>query len=295
MTPLTIIPDIHADADRLRRSIAAAPSSGRLAFLGDLIDAGPDVARPADREVLQEVRSLVEDGRAQIVMGNHELNAILFHRVGRDNVPLRSRGEKNAKQHRSFCEAFGVGTPEALDWTEWFLELPLWLDLGRLRLVHACWNDSDIQIISTRRPDGKLRHEDLVEVAAKASPFAKAVNNLLTGPERKLPEGVSFHDKSGHERHHARIAWWRSNERTWRRAALSIPNLHELPDTEINSFDGVQFYVEGAPPVFVGHYKMLGEPVIESANAVCLDYPHAPCVYEWHGETRLRGGLLIRV
>lgn len=292
VTPLTIIPDIHADADRLRRSVAAAPPAGKLAFLGDLIDAGSDVARPADRDVLQEVRGLVEGGRAQVVTGNHELNAILFHRVGRDNAPLRSRSEKNAKQHRSFCDAFGVSTPEAIYWTEWFLELPLWLDLGGVRLVHACWNDEDIETISARRPDARLRPEDLEEVAAKTSAFAKAVNNLLTGPELRLPEGVSFHDKGGHERHHARIAWWRSQERTWRRASLSIPNPDELPDTEIGSFDGVQFYPAGSPPVFVGHYKMLGEPTLEVPNAVCLDYPHDPCVYLWQGEATISGELL---
>lgn len=292
MIPLTIIPDIHADADRLRRCVAAAPPAGKLAFLGDLIDAGPDVSHPADLVVLQEVRGLVDGARAQVVMGNHELNAILFHRVGRDNAPLRSRSEKNAKQHRSFCGAFGVGAPEALHWTEWFLEFPLWLDFGGVRLVHACWNDEDIEIISARRPDAKLRHEDLEEVSAKTSAFAKAVNNLLTGPELRLPEGVSFHDKGDHERHHTRIAWWRSQERTWRRASLSIPNPDELPDTEIGSFDSVQFYPEGSPPVFVGHYKMRGEPTVGAPHAVCLYYPHDPCVYLWYGEPTLSSELL---
>ncbi len=159
-------------------------------------------------------------------------------------------------------------------------------------MVHACWNDEDIETISARRPDARLRPEDLEEVAAKTSAFAKAVNNLLTGPELRLPEGVSFHDKGGHERHHARIAWWRSQERTWRRASLSIPNPDELPDTEIGSFDGVQFYPAGSPPVFVGHYKMLGEPTLEVPNAVCLDYPHDPCVYLWQGEATISGELL---
>ncbi len=110
-----------------------------------------------------------------------------------------------------------------------------------------------------------------------------------------MPHGVSFRDKGGHERRDARIAWWRSSERTWRRAALSVPNPDELPDTEIEAVGSVQFYEAYEPPVFVGHYKMLGEPRIESANAACLDYPYAPCIYRWDGESRLQEERLIRI
>ena len=295
MLPTTIIPDIHADADRLRRSVCAAPPSNRLAFLGDLIDAGTAVAAPADQQVLVQVRAMMNAGRAVSVMGNHELNAILFHRTGTSGEPLRSRAPKNAKQHRSFCDAFGIATREALDWTEWFLEFPLWLDLGGLRLVHAYWSSTDIEAIAARRPDGRLKHEDLEEVAAKKSDFARAVNNLLTGPEVELPEGVSFHDKGGHRRHHARIAWWRSEHKTWRNAALSIPAPSELPDTEMCGLDGFEFYPNDAPPVLVGHYKMLGTPRIGSPNAACLDYPDTPCVYHWAGETHLTQQALMVV
>ncbi|MCZ8079072.1 MAG: hypothetical protein O9289_05920 [Rhodobacteraceae bacterium] len=295
MKQFTIVPDIHADADRLRRSLVAATPSSQLAFLGDLIDAGHNTTTPSDRQVLSDVRSLVDSGRAVSVMGNHELNAILFHRNDHLGRPLRSREPKNAKQHKSFCDAFGVGTDEALAWTEWFLGLPLWLDLGELRLVHACWDRAAIETIAERRPDARLRAEDLEEVAAKQTPFAQAVNLLLTGPELKLPDGVSFHDKGGHARHHARIAWWRSNEKTWRRASLSVPNPNELPDAEIEMIDGVEFYGEGEPPVIVGHYKMLGTPAIESANAACLDYPNCPCIYEWNGESQLLDESVIKV
>ncbi|MBC2834079.1 metallophosphoesterase [Paragemmobacter straminiformis] len=285
MTPLTVIPDIHADPDRLYRGLAAA-GDGRVALLGDLIDAGHSVAKPDDREVLRIVRRRIEDGRAVAIMGNHELNAILFHRTagsGENEKPLRSREPKNAKQHESFCDAFGVATRDALDWTSWFLELPLWLEMDGLRLVHACWNRSAIKTVGERRPDGRLKEEDLEEVAAKTTEFARAVNLLLTGPELALPPGISFHDKGGHKRHHARIAWWRSHARTWRRASLSIPKPDELPDEDIESFGDLDFYRDDEPPVLVGHYKMLGAPCIESPKAACLDYPDAPCVYHWSG------------
>jgi hypothetical protein len=125
---ITVIPDIHADLQRLEATLGVV--DGPLAFLGDFIDGGGQGA--CDRTVLTRVRGLIDDG-AVAVMGNHELNAILFHRG------LRADSDKNRDQHRSFLEAFGFATPEALAWTDWFLTLPLWLDLGGLRLAHACW------------------------------------------------------------------------------------------------------------------------------------------------------------
>ena len=48
----------------------------RAMFLGDIIDRGPRV-----REALHLVRDMVEQGEAQIVIGNHEFNAITYSRL----------------------------------------------------------------------------------------------------------------------------------------------------------------------------------------------------------------------
>lgn len=287
MTDIDVIPDIHADADRLEASLALA-GAGRIAFLGDLIDAGEGV-RADDRAVLARVRRLVDDGGARIVMGNHELNAILFHRG------LRAASAKNVRQHASFLAAFGHGTREALDWTEWFLSLPLWRDAEGLRLVHACWSPAAIDEVAKRRPDGRLAEEDLEEVAEKRTPFARAVETLLCGPEVELPGGAVFTDIKGARRRHVRIAWWRSGARSWRDAALSVPEPGDLPDGPLTGFEGVELYPAGAPPVLVGHYKMHGTPAIESRNAACLDYPASPCLYRWRGEARLDAERLATV
>lgn len=53
----------------------------RLIFVGELIDQGPD-----NRGVINTVRPLVESGHAVCLMGNHELNAVLFHTV----MPMES-------------------------------------------------------------------------------------------------------------------------------------------------------------------------------------------------------------
>lgn len=288
LTQTLVIPDLHADPERLEASLRAAPSGARIAFLGDFIDAGRTVARPDDAAVLDRVMALMDTGAAVGVMGNHELNALLFHRQDADGMPLRPRDAKNRAQHRSFCASFGIGTPEALDRTAWFLTLPLWLDLDGLRLVHACWDPGAIATIAARRPDGRLLEDDLEEVAAKQTAFARAVDLLLSGPEIPLPPGVGFHDAAGHYRDRVRIAWWRADARTWREAALSVPKPELLPEAEIDQERGVAFYGSDEPPVLVGHYKMQGPPRLEGPTAACLDYPGTPCVYRWTGERALR-------
>ncbi len=84
-----VIPDLHGHAARLEaalKQVARYPAS-RLAFLGDLIDdsprrrearkAGTLPGTPDDsREILATVRSLHDAGRAEVLLGNHEVMAM---------------------------------------------------------------------------------------------------------------------------------------------------------------------------------------------------------------------------
>lgn len=263
---ITIIPDIHADLQRLEATLAVI--DGQLAFLGDFIDGGQGAC---DRTVLTRVRGQIDAG-ALSVMGNHELNAILFHRG------LRADSDKNRDQHRSFLEAFGFATPEALSWTDWFLTLPLFLDLGGLRLAHACWSIPDIATVAARRPDGRLQESDLVEIGEESTPFGRAVKRIVSGPEVRLPAGHSFLDHKRHPRTEVRLAWWRNDAATYRAAALSVPDVMVLPDIPLPAGVVAEIYPADAAPVLVGHYKMTGRPHV-SGNATSIDYPDAPCAY----------------
>ena len=286
MTSLAVIPDIHADPSRLHASLDAATGSN-VAFLGDFIDAGNSVDMPDDASVLRKVRSLVDQEGALAVMGNHELNAILFHRRDKKGAPLRCHSSKNVSQHASFLDTIGFATPAAIEWTEWFLNLPLWIELDGLRLVHACWDQVSIDLIKSRRPDGRLLAEDLEEIALKRTDFAKAVEVLTSGPEVLLPGNHSFLDNKRSRRREVRLAWWKPQQGTWRELALAVPNVTELPDTPVIGCDAISIYGDDQPPVLVGHYKMKGEPRIEVGQAACLDYPEFRCVYHWSGERQL--------
>ena len=276
-----VIPDLHADPNRLDTTLARL--HGPLAFLGDFID-GKN-GQGDDRAVLTRVRGLMDRG-AVAVMGNHELNAILFHHG------LREDNTKNRRQHESFLTAFGHATPEALSWTDWFLTLPLWLDLGGLRLVHACWRDQDIATIAARRPDGRLHPDDLPEIHSESSEFGRAVKRLVSGPEVLLPSGLSFVDGGGTVRLAVRLAWWRNDMPTWRDAVLSVDDVTRLPDTPLPDDLRAEAYPSDATPVLVGHYKMRGLPQV-SGVAASLDYPATACAYRWSGEKTLKQNHLV--
>ena len=285
----TVIPDIHADLERLNWSIKKAQGS-KIIFLGDLIDAGKLVTKPDDLGVLQKVSQLIYDGQASCILGNHELNAILFHRrSSASNEHLRSHKEQNSKQHKSFIEAFGVESSDALSWTAWMLKtLPLWLELDGLRIAHACWSEKAINIVKKRRPSGHLQLEDLEEIAAKTTEFALAVETITSGPEARLPVGYSFTDNGGNTRDHVRLSWWNAENTTWTKAALSVPDLSQLPTDGLPPELMSEIYSMDAIPVLVGHYKMKGMPTLQSANATSLDYPMNKCVYHWSGESTLQ-------
>lgn len=235
-----------------------------------------------------------DQGHAVAIMGNHELNALLYHQPGlnadgTDDGYMRAHSDKNRAQHQTFLDEFPVGHPDTAEMLDWFLTLPLFLDLGGLRLVHACWDDARVVTILDRRPNCLLLQDDLQEIALEkdASGFAEAVLTTLKGPEAELPTPYFFHDIKGHRRTALRLKWWQSGAMTWRDAALSVPDPETLPATPIEGKVAFRAYAAEAKPVFFGHYKRLGIPDIDAPNAACLDYPQLPCTYRWAGETRL--------
>lgn len=295
-----IIPDIHADIDRLTETLSSlgyergdetwAHPEGRIAaFLGDFIDMGL-----ANRSVLTLIRAMCDQGHAMAIMGNHELNALLYHSPGLNSDGtgdgyMRAHSAKNKGQHQTFLDEFPVGHPHTNEMMKWFLSRPLFLDLGGLCLAHACWDDARIATIKDRRPNGRLAIDDLQEIALEndATGFAEAVLTTLKGPEAELPEPYGFFDTNREWRTSVRLKWWQSGAMTWRDAALSVPDLETLPATPIEGDFEFRAYGAEAKPVFFGHYKRLGTPAIDAPNAVCLDYPCVTCAYRWAGEARL--------
>ncbi|WP_084777292.1 metallophosphoesterase [Bradyrhizobium sp.] len=296
-----LVGDIHGHADALHRLLrrldyevidgAFRHSARQMIFVGDFIDRGPQ-----QLEVLRIARSMSEAGAAMAVMGNHEFNAIgwVTQKCGSF---LREHEPKNQKQHAEFLRQIGENSAAHKDAIDWFMTLPVWLDLPGLRVVHACWHDPSREALKPFIDDaGCLIAEGVLESYRHGSVAHSAVEILLKGPEEVLPEGIHFFDKDGHRREEVRLRWWDQKATTFRRAALGMEGReNEVPDTRLPR----DYRYHEGKPVFFGHYWLTKEPVITATNAACLDFSVAKegylTAYRWSGERELTKKSLVSV
>ncbi len=250
-------------------------------FLGDLIDRGPH-----QRDVISIVKPMIESGGAQSVMGNHEYNAIAFAtRDARKGGYLRAHSDRNLKQHEAFLNEYEFDSADHREVIDWFKSLPMWLELDGIRVVHACWDWVFIEQIG----NPQITDELLLASFDNEQWQFDAIETLLKGKELPLPAGHHFNDKFGNPRHDIRVRWWDQSADTYKKAFLGPESaLTQIPDDEING-DHLIDYSHDAPPVFLGHYWMEGEPEPLAANIACTDYSVAKtggklAAYRWDGE-----------
>lgn len=302
-----VIGDVHDHYEKLlallqslgyrKRDGAFRHPDGRQAvFVGDLIDRGP-----LQEEVLYTVRDMIDSGSAQCIMGNHEWNAIGYATPIGDGEYGKARSAKNLKHHHVFLDQVGLDTPRHKAWVEWFKTLPPFLDLGGIRVAHACWRDAEIRTIQSGMHDGRLTEGFLAESFMKkpAPTAARQAMDLITkGPEVRLPEGHVFYDHEGTPREDIRLQWWKEDARTYRNAAM-VPTLQlpNIPDEPLP--DGVVMGADSDKPLLVGHYWLSGRPGVRSGKVAVLDFSAAgngPLVaYRWDGEAQLSDDKLVAV
>ena len=275
-----VIPDIHGQADKLTGLLTRLGYRERngawrhsdptrsAVFLGDFIDRGPENAK-----VIRIVRAMMEASTAQAIMGNHELNAIQFHTPhDQTGEPLRPHSAKNMKQHGSFLAEHPVGSDAAVDAITWMKRLPLFLEFDGFRVVHACWNETKIDLLRALTTGAVMTDQQFVDAADKTTTLYDLVETTTKGPELPLPPGYFFTDKDGTRRKEIRLKWWQQCASGWSEVAISVPDPSELPDGQIPPETIAEAYPENAKPVFFGHYWLDGRPTMQAPNALCLDY-----------------------
>ena len=279
-----------------------APQGRKAIFVGDLIDRGPEQVR-----VVETVRSMVDDGQALCVLGNHEFNAMLGpdgKLVGEgkraDELPpeawLKKHTERNLGNHAEFLKQVTEGSDLHKDMIRWFRTLPVALDLGGIRVAHAWWNDTFVRRLDDRLRNG-LDDAFLQAAGVKGSPEWTAMEGVTKGLEANLPDGMTFVDHSGVERDEVRLRWWLPKGSSWRAAAFVSDEARErLCDrTPVPDYDGFG-EVEGAP-VFIGHYWMDGPRTPQSSKVACCDYSvprsRRMVAYRWDGEAELVAGKFV--
>ncbi len=297
-----IIGDIHGQADKLHALLAHLGYEDRggayrhpdrtVIFVGDFIDKGPQ-----QLESVMTARRMVDARTAQAVMGNHEFNAIAWHTPDSD-LPgefLRPRGgswgDGNRKQHAAFLDEVEGNPSLHKEVVDWFMTLPLWLDLPGIRVVHACWHDGYMDKLKPYLTPADQLTPELVVSASRAGRMQYiAVEALTKGLEVRLPDGHTFSDKYGQSRRNVRIQWWEAEATTYRELALWPDDLREqLPAIPL-SHDARSPY-DNTKPVFFGHYWMTGNVKTQTPTVACVDYSAAqdgPLVaYRWDGEPAL--------
>ena len=295
-----LIGDIHGHASELTEMLdllGYRQTSGvyrhperQAVFLGDFIDRGPQI-----KQVLEIVRPMVEAGTARAVIGNHELNALAYHTPQPDDPEqfVRPHNEKNDKQHRETLRQLSAA--DLTSALNWFRTLPLWLDLGGVRAVHACWDEQLMDLIQ-----GPVDDRFVVSACQQDGRLFEPVEAILKGKEASLPAPHGFHDKDGHFRKKTRVKWFLDPDgHTFGSYALATDSIDcplPLPNEIIAA---ARPYPADSPPVFVGHYWLSGpEPKLLADNVACLDWSVAKggylCCYRWSGEQRLDASNFVR-
>jgi len=294
-----IIPDIHGQYEKLTHALSGLgyrehhgawrhPDPLRSClFLGDFIDRGP-----RNGDVIRLVRTMLDAGTAQAVMGNHELNAIHFHSQDPETgTPLRPWSAKNLRQHHSFLQEFTPGSPATQEAISWMQGLPLFLELDGFRAVHACWDEARIDKLGQHTATGVLSEAQLMQVADPKHVLNDLVETITKGPDVPLPNGHRFADKDGHIRTEVRVKWWNASGKSWADIAMSVPTPNALPTGALPKNVTAMAYPAGAKPVFFGHYWLTGTPVLQAPNALCLDYSagkDGPLIsYQMHPESQI--------
>lgn len=141
---IDVVGDVHGELQALLTLMRTLgydeggehPEGRRMVFLGDLCDRGPD-----SPGVLALVRRLTEAGRAQVVLGNHEINLLR-------EVPRHGNGwffpDDHDRAHGEFRASRPVPAEERAGVLAFLRELPVALARDDLRVVHAVWDDDSL-------------------------------------------------------------------------------------------------------------------------------------------------------
>jgi len=299
--PLDIVGDVHGELQALNDLLTRLgygadgthPDRRHLVFVGDLGDRGPD-----SPGVIRRVAGMVHEGRAQCVLGNHELSLLR-------NVPKPGNGWFYATDHDQARGDFPECRPATAADREAFVSfiatLPLALERPDLRIVHAAWHPGSLAILGRELKSQSVlgvyeRHHAAAEAWAGQSDIGTAAEKeyrqwgqqlrdeqanvpllaalgrhdeyfQMRNPVRVLTSGVerlaeqTFY-ASGKWRMVNRVAWWNDYEDD---VPVSFGHYWRWATP-----DGAELYSRGERNLFDGVLpdRWLGP----RRNAFCVDY-----------------------
>ena len=262
-------------------------------FTGDYINRGPAI-----RQTVNLIRSMVENGNALAILGNHELNAILYSTLDQNGKFFRKHLSRYKLPLLKTLDEFSSRQKEYDEMIKWFRHLPLYLDLGEIRIVHGSWNPEHIATFEKYMAgEHKLKKSFLKEFISNPE-LNSAITELTKGVEFQLPKDLIVRDSKGISRRSFRIKWWEPAEgKTFNE--ISFSNRFKLPEYTIPKeiIPSINHYTEDLPPVFFGHYCLEKEHLIIKDNLCCVDRcvvrSQTLTAYRWNGEKTLNPDNLV--
>ena len=170
MNKIYAIGDIQGCAPSLKSLIKKIPKESKMIFLGDLVNRGP-----SSLGTLRQLKSLQEQGRAECILGNHDLHLLA--------IDAGLRKTKGLDTVSSILRA-----PDRAELIHWLRHRPMALSNGKVITVHAGilpqW-DLQQTIECAQEVEKALRKKSYVDFLANM--YGNAPNkwsNSLKGIER---------------------------------------------------------------------------------------------------------------
>lgn len=301
-----IIGDVHGHASLLKKLLlkmgyiktngSFSHPSRKAVFVGDFINRGPEI-----RKTIRIIRAMVEEGHGYAILGNHEINAIIYHLKDKEGFSLVREPSKYFLSLFKTINEYSAGSLEWKEHLNWMRSLPMYLDFGDIRVVHACWSDKAIEVADSIYVEGKIKKKVFRKIHRKSdSEISKSVWLLTKGVNLKMPGDLRIVNNKGVSPRSIRTCWWEESlGKTFKE--LSFESKFKLPEYTVprELLPNTHPYPEDSPIIFFGHYCRGKGPYIIKPNICCVD----SCVtgtgkliaYRWENEKVLNMNNLVEV
>ena len=299
MSSYDIFGDIHGHAHLLKKALKSlgyrktnsgyAHSEGRRAlFTGDLLNRGTEVMK-----TVKIVRRMIDNGQADMILGNHEFDFVAFHSKDKKGRPLLKHDRKSLLRLRNTHSDFDTNQKRK-ELKEWLLTIPIFIETEDFRAVHACWQKRDIAYLTRVYPDG-LSNPKLLRRSCNPSRVEYwALHSIIDGPKLVHYKDDSLEvDVRNPDCSFVKVRWWdKSYKRGTKEMAIRgksrIPNAL-TPDSYVSNYEP---YGKKQKPLFFGHYCLREKPHLIKTNLCCLDFcadrSQILSVYSYDGEQALK-------
>ena len=274
----------HVDGDR------------QAMFVGDFVDRGF-----GNQRVLDIVRTMTENGNAQAIMGNHELDHVRYATTAPNGKYVIPHDGVRDSFMKTCLDEMPFGTQEHQDMVEWFKGLPVMIETDDFIVIHASYDMNSIEELKANLEEGGTLPEGAFGSEKLSKSFSNAMNMAIKGPSVGLPHGVKDslieHEKATigevgftAERGIRRIYWWKEGHTSPQDALglneLELTEEHEsqlqrIMDRRAEKGQGID---TPDKPVFFGHYHLGADPHLTSDKAVCLDFKGKITAYRYNEE-----------